>query len=711
MNANAKANTNTDDFLFELGLEELPTDCGSPLSLQLKEKFSKLLTDSSLKYKNIKTFTAPRRIAILISELDLTQPEQTIERKGPSLKACFDKDNNPTKALSGFLQSLNLKDHKSCETLKTEKGEWILYKGVLPAQDTANLLPKICEKVIKSLILPRSMKWHTGEYEFIRPVHWLVALLGNKVINLNLFGVKADNKTHGHRFHNPDSMLISHANKYEDLLINKGYVIPDSEKRKQKILEQINKCLEKHQDQNWHAEINPDLLEEVTHLVSWPNALLCPFSKDFLKTPKPALTSSMEYHQKCFPISNSNNILQPAFITICNIDSKNPESVIHGNQIVMTARLSDATFFYEKDKQITFSNWQEKLKHISFQDGLGSIYDKAIRTEKLAVKIANNLKSDNNLISDLKTAASLYKCDLVSDMVEEFPKLQGIMGEIYANNQNYSKNISTAIRESYLPRFAEDKLPESQNGQILSLADKLDTICALFSINQAPKGNKDPFALRRQALGIIRILYANSINISIPELITNALSNLNLEKAPHNCANLIQDFIIERLKNFIHDELENKNLNKNYFEAILATNTLILSEFKEKLNALSKFMEKSDCSDLITVNKRIRRILLDHDQYSNDINILIDNINPNLFDQKSNIELELFDQLKNDINKSKSINLINQLDLFSKYAKPLNNLFDNIMVMDKDNKIKDNRLQLLKAIRIMILKVADISLI
>ena len=699
----------TDDFLFEIGLEELPTDCGVSISNQLKTQFEKLLAESDLKFNNIKTYTAPRRVAVLIKNLDLIQPKQIIERKGPSLKACYDQNNNPTKALAGFLHSLNLKDDKACETLKTDKGEWILYKGETPAKNTLDLLPKLCNQAVNNINLPRSMKWHNAEYDFIRPVHWVLAILGSKIIDLELFGIKADNKTHGHRFHHPDALIIKQPDTYENILETKGFVIPDANLRKQKISQQINNCLEAYKKQDWHAEIKPDLLEEVTHLVSWPNALLCDFPSEFLKTPKPALTSAMEYHQKCFPIANSKHILQPAFITICNIQSKNPKSVIHGNKIVMTARLSDAAFFYNKDNQVEFNIWQEKLKIISFHTGLGSVYDKTLRVEKIAINLAQKLELDKSIISNLTTATSLYKCDLVSNMVEEFPKLQGIMGEIYARNKDYPKEVCQAIQEHYLPRFSDDKLPESITGKILAIADKLDTICALFSLNQAPKGNKDPFALRRQALGVIRILYSNNINISIPDLISICLSNLNTEKAPKNCPTLIQEFIIERLKHFIHAELTKDNLNKNYFEAVLATNTLNLSEFKKKLDALSKFMQKSDCSDLITVNKRIRKILLDHDKYSDDINILINNINPDLFEKNSKYELNLFNKINSDITKIKHLDYINQLEIFSEYATSLNQLFDNIMIIDKDETKKNNKLQLLKAIRKMIIKVADIS--
>ena len=720
----------TDDFLFELGVEELPTDAAQPLANQLKANFAKLLEDAKLNFKDIKTFAAPRRIAIIINKVDLNQPDVSVEKKGPMLKACYDSNNQPTRALEGFLRSINLKDARKCETLKTPKGEWIIYKGTNKGQKTQDLLPNICEQAVKRLNLPRSMRWHDGEYDFIRPVHWLVAILGSKVINLNLFGVKASNNTHGHRFHHPDKLKIAKPADYEKLLKTKGFVIACESKRSDLIKSQIEKLLK---DKDLEAKVSDKLLNEVTHLVSWPKALLCSFDEEFLKVPAVALISAMESHQKCFPIINKktgekNGKLENHFITISNINSKNPKSVIYGNEIVMRARLSDAAFFYNEDCKISLDTWEDKLKSISFHTGLGSISDKTKHVSNIANKIASKLKLDSKEKENLKLAAKYSKCDLVSDMVNEFPSLQGIMGEIYASNQKYNKEISQAIREHYLPRFGDDVLPKSQTGKILALADKIYTICALFSINQAPKGNKDPFALRRQALGVMRILYEDKkdvfVNLDLDSLISYGLENIDNSKdlKLDNLKNLIQEFLFDRFKRYIQDSLDKDGLDKSYYDAINATGELSLTSFKAKLNALCKFMSSKNQKDqnlianLITVNKRIRRILKDDnksDNTSNNIKNLVKTIEPKYFEKqdKANLEAQLFDKLKLDIKKLDSLSYLEQLKLFSEYAPILHELFESVMIMAKDAKVKNNRLALLKAVRLLILGVADVSVL
>ncbi len=724
----------TDDFLFELGVEELPTDAAQPLANQLKANFAKLLDDAKLNFKDIKTFAAPRRIAIIITKVDLNQPDVSVDKKGPMLKACYDADNQPTKALEGFLRSINLKDAKKCEALKTPKGEWIIYKGTNKGQKTQDLLPNICEQAVKRLNLPRSMRWHDGEYDFIRPVHWLVAILGSKIINLNLFGVKASNNTHGHRFHHPDKLKIVKPADYEKLLKTKGFVIACEKKRSDLIKSQVEKLL---QNKDLEAKVSAKLLTEVTHLVSWPKALLCSFDEEFLKVPAVALISSMESHQKCFPIINSktgqkNGKLENHFITISNINSKNSKSVIYGNEIVMHARLSDAAFFYKKDCKIALDTWEEKLKNISFHAGLGSISDKTKHVSNIADKIASKLKLESKDKENLKLAAKYSKCDLVSDMVQEFPSLQGIMGEIYASNQKYNKEISQAIREHYLPRFGDDVLPKSQTGKILALADKIYTICALFSIKQAPKGNKDPFALRRQAIGLMRILYEDKkdvfANLDLDSLISFGLDSLdNLDNSkdlkPDNLKNLIQEFLFDRFKRYIQDMLDKDGLDKSYYDAINATGELSLTRFKDKLNALCKFMSSQNQKDqslianLITVNKRIRRILKDDNKSdnksNNNIKNLVKTIEPKYFEKqdKNNLEAQLFDKLKADIKKQDSLSYLEQLKLFSQYAPILHELFESVMIMAKDEKVKNNRLALLKAVRLLILGVADVSVL
>src|SRR3989338_4124807 len=542
------------DFLLEIGCEELPVAAQTQLSAALKIQFTQQLTDNNLDFSEIKTFATPRRLSVIVFGLDATQAPQKIERQGPAYQSAYDKNGTPTLVCLGFAKSCGVSiDQLSVS--ETPKGKRLVCICEKPGQDTKDLLPAILEKVISKLPLSKPMRWGNKKILFARPVHWVVALWGDTLVEATILGTKTTRETLGHRFHHPKPIRISKPEDYSMLLYSQGFVIVDQEIRKKIILKEITALLQPNQK----AVINETLLDEIVGLVEWPVVLKGAFSSDFLTVPKEALITAMQTHQKCFPVVNHENELLPYFILVSNIKSKNPAVVISGNERVIHARLSDAAFFYAQDCKITLKSRIPKLNDIIFQEKLGSVGDKTNRIASLCGFIGKALKIN---LKTMKAAAALCKCDLLTDMVREFPTLQGTMGYYYALHDGESVEVATAILEQYQPRFSGDVLPTTPMGSVLALADRLDTLVGIFGVKQIPTGDKDPFALRRAANSVIRIIIEKEIDLDFIQLLKTAKKGFSSALPNKIVIEEVFDFVLTRLKSWYVEKTNQKNIQR-----------------------------------------------------------------------------------------------------------------------------------------------------
>lgn len=695
---------NTKDLLFEIGTEELPTKAVKTLSTALAELIGKELQVEKISYKDIRTFATPKRLAVLIKNLNVKQPDFINEKRGPALTAAYDNENIFTKAAIGFAKSCNTSPDK-LEVIETDKGGYLVFKEKIKGQKTEDLLEKIINNTIKKLPIPKPMRWGNHEYSFARPIHWLLLLFGNKSIKFNILGIQTSNCTYGHRFLAPEKIYIKSPEEYEKAL-KKAKVIANFEDRLNNIKNQV---IELAKSKNLQPVLKDDLLEEVTSLVEWPVALLGSFDKKFLNVPQECLITSMVVNQKYFALTNKSQKLQPYFIFISNIKSTNPTQVINGNERVLSARLADAEFFYNSDKSIRLDSRIPDLANITYQQQLGTLLEKTTRIEKLAVYISDILHVQNRDInkSALIKSAQLSKTDLTTKMVYEFPELQGIMGKYYALNDLEDKLVAETIEEYYKPKFAGDSLPQSIEACILAIADKIDTITSIFAINQKPTGEKDPFGLRRAALGVLRILIEQKLPIDLKDIISKAIDNLktkdNLKISDEKSIIINKeclDFCFERLKKYYLD----RNISINLYYSVLNSTTSPY-DFDQRILAVNNFLSLPESSNLIAANKRVKNILKQH---SNTLPLSID---ANFLTEPSEISLnkilaEKSDKLaplfaNNDYN--------NILNILAKLQSPIDDFFDNVMVMADDPKVKNNRLLLLFQIQSLFNKIADIS--
>ncbi len=692
-----------EDLLFEVGTEELPARSLTPLVQQLAHLIVSQLQTAQLSYQGrVKAFATPRRLSILIEQLERTQPTQAIERRGPALTAAYDEAGQPTPACIGFAKT-NGVEVSALQKLKTDKGEWVVYRGEQAGLSVYELIPAIITTAFKKLSLPRQMRWGDGSYEFLRPVRWFLLMYGQEIIPAQIFGLNSDRKTHGHRFHAPEALTIHTAGDYQQRLKQEGFVIADIEQRKEKIKEQIAKI---EQEVSGSVIVDEDLLNEVTALVEWPMALCARFTPDFLKLPSDVLITSMKHHQKSFAIRKKNkDELLAFFVTIANLDSQMPEQVIKGNERVMQARLSDAQFFYETDQKTPLTERVKSLSGIVVNEKLGTLYDKAKRLELLALLIAEelnkNLKNADKLSEDLiSRAALLAKTDLVTDMVGEFPELQGIMGYHYYRDEH--EGIATAIREQYLPRFSGDALPATSYGMVLALADRCDHLYAYFAIGQEPTADKDPFALRRAALGIIRILVEKHIPLSLSFLF-GACGQVfkQLQAIPTNkeMLNKIRLFLNDRQRAWCLE----RNIAPEVYEAVAHVENDIPYDMDLRMQAVQEFLQLPQAQSLATANKRVVKILAA-------AFLEQDNINEKrlelpaeqaLYHKMMATDKEIADQKDYQKILFSLASLQNVIDQF----------FDEVFVMSENKDFKQNRLCLLKKLRQLFLTVADISLL
>ncbi|MDG5501583.1 glycine--tRNA ligase subunit beta [Marinobacter sp. BGYM27] len=685
------------DFLVEIGTEELPPKALKKLSDAFTAGFCKGLDDAGIEYGKVESFAAPRRLAIRVHGLTDAQPDKAVERRGPAVNAAFDDAGNPTRALTGFATSLGVTPDQ-LDTLETDKGAWVVYRTVEKGQATVELLPQLIEQSLAALPIPKRMRWGAHKVDFVRPVHWIVLLYGNKIIDTRIMGIPTGNQTRGHRFHCPKSLIIATPDAYEVVLREDGHVLADFAERRTRIRDGVTE-IARTQGQG-EAVIDDDLLDEVTALNEWPVPLLGKFESRFLDVPSEALISSMKEHQKYFHVVDKNGVMLPLFITVANIESKDPSQVISGNEKVIRPRLSDAAFFYDTDRKHTLESRIEKLKPIVFQDKLGSIYDKSVRVAALARRIADAIGSDAN---HAERAAMLAKTDLVTEMVLEFTDLQGVMGEYYARNDGEPEEVAKALNEQYLPRFAGDSLPTGLTSCAVALADRLDSLVGLFGINQPPSGTRDPFALRRAALGVLRIIVGRELPLDLQtccEWASEGFTNLSAD----DTVTPVVDYLLERFR----AHYEEQGISAEVYLAVQARRPTRPLDFEQRIRAVEAFRQMPAAQALAAANKRVSNILVKQggDTLSENIDnsLLQDDAEKALAAAVTGLEAQVMPLFaKGDYAPA--------LAALADLREPVDRFFEDVMVMAEDEQVRDNRLALLNRLRNLFLQVADISLL
>jgi len=671
----------THDFLLELGTEELPPKLLLKLSNSLKDNLSLEFEKLNIGLDTIKAFATPRRLAISIIALQSKQKDQIIEKKGPSTQS-------PEMAINGFAKSCGV-DVTDLEKKELGGKEYFFYSKEESGQLISDLLPQAIEKSIKNIPIIRAMRWGSTDYSFVRPVHWLVLMLDKNVVPAKIMGLESGRATRGLRF-KESSIDISHAKDYEQIMSDNAEILVDFSKRKELIRDQVLSVAQKNDAE---VVIDESLLDEVCALVEYPRAFSGGFDKKFLDIPQEAIISAMKLHQKYFHLIDSKGKLLPLFISVANIESTNLQVIVDGNERVIHPRLADSEFFWSQDKAKRLEERLPDLDGVMFMKSLGSMGQKAKRIESLSSYIANLVGFDKKISA---RAGLLSKSDLLSEMVGEFADLQGIMGGYYALNDGESKAVSLAIREHYQPRFSGDKVPSTREGLVVAIADKLDTITGIYGIGQAPTGSKDPYALRRLALGLLRILLEAKIELNLKSLIDYSL-NLHLKEVDKGCGDAIYSFMMDRLKAYYKDA----NIDRNVYEAVLAVSPDSPLDFHLRVEALSEFTQSEDSKSLIESNKRIANILKDSNEKNEKLNpkILIDDSEVKLFNATVSLSKQL-SEIKDYKEVMKS--LIDLKDLIDSF-------FDNVMVNADDEKLKSSRLALIRRIRALFLSVADIS--
>lgn len=682
------------DLLIELGTEELPPKALTKLSKAFGQGVEDGLKEANIAFEKLEVFSAPRRLAIIVKALADAQPDQDIEKRGPAVQAAFDEDGNPSKAAQGFARGCGV-EVAELDRMETDKGAWLVFRNMQKGKPTAALLGDIINQSLKRLPIPKRMRWGASEVEFVRPVHWLVVLHGEQVLDVNVLGQQASNKTFGHRFHHPDAIELKNAGEYVSALKETGYVIVDPAERQAMIKQQAIAAADKL---GGFALIDDDLLTEVTSLVEWPVAVSGDFDSQFLEVPAEALISSMQDHQKYFPVITNKEKLLPHFITISNIDSKDMSQVKAGNERVISPRLSDAVFFWTQDRKKKLEDHIASLETVVFQKKLGTLAEKSKRVAIIAKAIAEKLGAD---VANAERAALLSKCDLMTEMVYEFTDLQGIMGRYYAKLDGEHDDVAAALDEQYMPRFAGDELPLSVTGQIVSISDKLDTILGIFAIGQKPTGEKDPFALRRATLGVLRIMIEKNLDLDLKDLLTIAAKALSEKVEADAAVDDVIKFMLERLRAFF----ASREISTDIYDAVLSCRPTRPVDFSRRVEAVDAFKALPEAESLAAANKRINNILK---KIKGDISTTID---CDLLQENAEKTLhEKVASLSNEVNTLFAAgDYQSALTKLAALKEPVDQFFDDVMVMADDEALKNNRIALLKIISDLFLQAADLS--
>jgi glycyl-tRNA synthetase beta chain len=688
--------TVTRDLLVEIGTEELPPKALRRMRDALQNSLDTLLTDNYLPHGESHAYATPRRLAVLVRDVPVSQPDRKVSRRGPALRAAFDADGNPTKPAQGFARSCGV-EVADLEQLETDKGTWLVFNSTTTGMATTEIIPGLLEKALRELPMPKRMRWGSSETEFVRPVHWIVLLFGNNPVKTQLLGIESDRYTRGHRFHHNEKINITAPQDYAEILRQSGMVIADMERRRESIKIQVS---EAGTALGGHAHIDPALLDEVTALVEWPVAISGSFDPHFLDVPAEALISSMQDHQKYFPVMNAAGELLPHFITVANIASRDPDQIRAGNERVIRPRLEDAVFFWNQDRKQSLESRAPQLDSMTFQKKLGSLGDKQRRIGDIAAALAATLGLE---VSRVRRAASLCKCDLVTSMVFEFPELQGTMGRYYAVHDGEDDEVAKALDEQYQPRFAGDELPCSATGQALAIAERLDTLTGIFAIGQTPTGDKDPFGLRRSALGLLRILIEKQLDLELPALIDTAAQLFPEDVQATSVTEQLFAFMMERLRAYYLEA----GYDSHMFAAVLARQPARPLDFDQRMRAVKAFRKLAEADSLSAANKRIRNILRKAET------AIPVNCRKELLQEPA--EQALASAL-NDLETAVRPLLEERAytDALCKLAAlqaPVDAFFDQVMVMAEDNQLRDNRLALLHSLSELFLQVADISLL
>lgn len=688
------------DLLLEIGLEEMPAHVVTPSRIQLEEKVIKFLDEHHLDYETVQSFATPRRLAVKVTAIPEKQADVEEEVKGPAKKIALDAEGNWSKAAQGFVRGQGVTTEDI--VFKELNGvEYVYVTKFTKGQSAKEVLTKLND-VITSLTFPVTMHWANYDFEYIRPIHWIVALLDDEVIPFKVLDVTTGQTSRGHRFLG-DDVTFQHANEYEAKL-KEQFVVVQPNERKQMIVDQANALAA---EKNWQLALDEELLEEVTNLVEYPTAFVGSFDEKYLSVPDEVLVTSMKEHQRYFEVRNDQGLLMPHFIAVRNGDNVHLENVIKGNEKVLIARLEDAEFFYNEDKKLTIEACVEKLKNVTFHEKIGSIYEKMQRVALIAQIIGRKVGLSEDELEDLKRASEIYKFDLVTNMVGEFPELQGIMGEKYALLQGEKPAVATAIREHYLPTSSEGELPETAIGAVLALADKLDSVFSFFSVGMIPTGSNDPYALRRQTYGVIRIIEDKGWTFPLVQLQTEVDEALNQDVEKYGVLlNEGQAEVVEFVKARLRQLLMTKNVRHDIIDAVVSAEQADLSKLFASANILKSRFEDQDFKPSMEALTRVINLAKKGQELLGDTE---EGIDPSLFENKA--EKELY-QAVNDLSEAFATRTIAENYEALVNLRPLiDAYFNETMVMVEDEKVKQNRLKQLMQIAKMALSIASLDLL
>ncbi|AXR08319.1 glycine--tRNA ligase subunit beta [Salinimonas sediminis] len=685
----------TENLLIELGTEELPPKSLKQLGQSFADNFRQALEDAQLSFDAVSWFAAPRRLAITVSALAQSQEDSVVEKRGPAVSAAFDADGEPTKAALGWARGNGI-EVSDAERMVTDKGEWLLYRANVPGQPVITLLESLLNQAISRLPIAKPMRWGSYDTQFIRPVHTLTALYGAEVVPLTALGLNSGRTVLGHRFHGEGKFELVHADNYAQAL-KAQYVIADFDERAQAIKNELE---DKASQLGLVPDYNTALLEEIAALVEWPVVLQASFDESFLAVPKEALIYTMKDDQKYVPLLNQDGSLASTFLFVSNIESHDPSLIISGNEKVIRPRLADAEFFFNTDKKKSLESRVESLSSVLFQKQLGTLKEKSARIASLAGFIAGQINADETQAS---RAGLLSKADLMTEMVMEFPEVQGVMGKYYALNDNEPEAIAHALYEQYLPRFAGDTLPSHPVSAAVSLADKLDTLVGIFGINQLPKGDKDPFALRRAAIGVLRIISEQQLPLDLNVLVDKAIEVYGGKLTNSQTKDQVIDFVLGRFVSLLQDQ----GISTDVIQAVSARRPTRPADYTARIAAVAEFKQLDEAEALAAANKRVANILA---KQGIDGELAIDGT---LCSEPA--EQTLYNalmQVKGTVETAAAQHNYNEvLRSLASLRAPVDDFFDNVMVMAEDDKIRQNRLALLLLLRSLFLKTADISLL
>jgi glycyl-tRNA synthetase beta chain len=685
----------TENLLIEIGTEELPPKSLAKLALAFRDNIEAEFTDNDLSFNRVNWYASPRRLAVIVEDLSEYQADKDVEKRGPAITAAFDPNGEPTKAAQGWARSNGIEVDQA-QRLKTDKGEWLLFKAQVKGQAINQILAAVVEKALKALPIPKPMRWGTKPTQFIRPIHTVTMLFGNELIQGEVLDISSARLVNGHRFHSNVPIELDCADNYLSQLEH-HYVIADHGHRKAIILKQIQTLAKQ---ENAIADINEELLEEVTSLVEWPVALVANFEDSFLAVPKEALIYTMKDDQKYFPLLDEKGQLKSRFIFITNIESKDPEIIISGNEKVIRPRLADAEFFFNTDKKQTLVSRLESLKTILFQKQLGTLYEKSERIASMAKSIAVMIGANTEAAY---RAGLLCKTDLMTNMVMEFPDIQGVMGMHYARVDGETELVALAQNEQYMPRFSGDNLPSSDVSVCVALADKIDTLVGIFGIGQTPKGDKDPFALRRASIGILRIIVDKSLPLDLVDLVGASILLYGDKIKTENLEKNVVDFILARFKAWYAEQ----GIASGVVQAVAVNRPTRPADFAARVEAVKSFSTLESAEALAAANKRVANILAK--------NVFKDELSLNKDLLNAPAEIALANSLESVETRIQP--MLNQSDytsaliVLAELRQPIDEFFENVMVMADDESVKRNRLTLLSRLRGLFLCCADISVL